>query len=224
MSSLNRKQAAKKSPHDTRRKGKLSAPSKTESALLPPFPELELEQIHLPKSPEECSAAVAEIMDAGIAGFDTEAKPTFRKGQKSGGPHLVQFSLADKAFLFQVENKCCKQAAGKLIESHNVLKVGFGLKNDQSQIRNNLGIQLNHVIDLDQVFWKIGYLKQIGVRGAIAVQLKQSFKKSKSITTSNWADSTLSKRQILYAANDAYAALKIMEALQRENPDLLDSL
>lgn len=220
MSDRNRKLKLKPSGQEPRRSQKISAPSKAESALLPPFPELPLEHIYLPKTEEECAKAVEEIMAAGITGFDTEAKPTFRKGQKSGGPHLVQFSLSNKAFLFQVENKVCEQAAAKIIESKDALKVGFGLKNDQSQIRNRFGIELNHVIDLDQIYSKIGYLRQIGVRGAIAVQLQQSFKKSKSITTSNWAQATLNTRQILYAANDAYAALMIMESLQRENPEV----
>jgi ribonuclease D len=44
--------------------------------------------------------------------------------------------------------------------------------------------------------------------------LQLGFKKSKSITTSNWAAPELRPAQLLYAANDAFAALKIMEALQ----------
>ena len=44
--------------------------------------------------------------------------------------------------------------------------------------------------------------------------LKLHFRKSKSTTTSNWAAPKLSQSQLRYAANDAYAALKIMEALQ----------
>jgi hypothetical protein len=72
------------------------------------------------------------------------------------------------------------------------------------------------VLDLDQVFRKMGYRGQIGVRGAIGVLLKQCFKKSKSTTTSNWARSDLTNRQLIYAANDAYAALRIMKVLEKE--------
>jgi ribonuclease D len=97
-----------------------------------------------------------------------------------------------------------------------VLKVGFGLKNDHGQLRSRLGIQLNHVLDLDQTFRKLGYRGQIGVRGAMGALLKLSFPKSKTVTTSNWAAVELTPRQLLYAANDAFAALKIMEALQSE--------
>lgn len=197
-------------------KTKLMGPTKAETALLPAFPGLSPDQIHVPRTQVECQNAVDEILAAGIGGFDTEAKPTFRKGQKSDGPHVVQFALTDKAFIFQLHRSECEKAAADLIASKHVLKVGFGLKNDHGQIRHRLGITLHHVLDLDQTFRKLGYRGQIGVRGAMGVQLKQCFKKSKSITCSNWALRELGTAQLRYAANDAYAALKIMEALQAE--------
>jgi len=192
------------------------APTKAESALLPAFEGLSPDQIHLPGTRAECQNAVDEILAAGLGGFDTEARPTFRAGQKSDGPHVVQFALTDKAFIFQLHRSECEKAVADLIASKQVLKVGFGLKNDRGQIRSRLGISLNHALDLDQVFRKQGYGGQIGVRGAIGVMLKQGFKKSRSITTSNWANLELRPAQLLYAANDAFAALKIMEVLQAE--------
>ena len=49
---------------------------------------------------------------------------------------------------------------------------------------------------------------------AVAVLLGQNLPKSKSVSTSNWARATLEPRQLLYAANDAYAALRVYQALQ----------
>lgn len=194
----------------------LMGPTKAETALLPAFEGVSLEQIYVPITRSECLEAVDEICTAGVGGFDTEAKPTFRAGQKSDGPHVVQFALTDRAFIFQLHRSECEKAVSELIESKDVLKVGFGLKNDHGQIWNRLGIPLNHVLDLDQIFRKMGYRGQIGVRGAMGVVLKQCFKKSKSTTTSNWSNHDLTPRQLLYAANDAYAALKVMEALEAE--------
>ncbi|MDA8975116.1 3'-5' exonuclease domain-containing protein 2 [Akkermansiaceae bacterium] len=193
------------------------APTKAETALLPPFLGLSLDDIHIPSNQAECRQAVEEIYAAGVTGFDTEAKPTFRKGQKCDGPHVVQFSLTNKAFIFQLHRSECEDACAEIIESQEVLKVGFGLKNDHSQIRSRFGIVLNHVLDLDQSFKKMGYPGQIGVRGAIGVLLNLYFKKSKSTTTSNWALPRLTPRQLTYAANDAYAALKVMEALEDQD-------
>lgn len=191
-------------------------PTKAETALLPEFQGVSLDQIYVPITRTECRKAIAEIRAAGVGGFDTEAKPTFRAGQKSDGPHVVQFALTDRAYIFQLHRTECEDAVSELIASKEILKVGFGLKNDHGQIWSRLAIQLNHVLDLDQIFRKLGYRGQIGVRGAIGVLLKQCFKKSKSTTTSNWSKSDLTPRQLLYAANDAFAALKVMEALQKE--------
>lgn len=192
------------------------APTKAETALLSPFPGLKVEQVHLPRSQAECRQAVDHILAAGVAGFDTEARPTFRVGEKSDGPHLVQFALTDRAYLFQLHRSECEKASAELISSTQILKVGFGLKNDREQIRDRLGIDLQHVLDLDQIFRQLGYRGQIGVRGAMGSLLKLGFKKSKSTTTSNWARRELSTSQILYAANDAYAALTIMDALKND--------
>lgn len=189
------------------------APTKAETALLPPFAGLSLECIHVPGTKAECEAAAREILAAGIAGFDTEAKPTFNAGEESRGPHVVQFALTDRAFIFQLCHRDCLRVAAELIASARVLKVGFGLRNDHGQIWSRLGVKLHAVLDLDHIFRKRGYRGQIGVRGAMGAVLNLSFPKSKSTTMSNWAAKKLTPRQLLYAANDAYAALKIMEAL-----------
>lgn len=194
-------------------KAKPVAPTKAETSLLKPFTGLTPDRIHVPKTKAEFGAAADEILAAGVAGFDTEAKPTFRAGEKSSGPHVVQFALTNKAFIFQLHHRDCQKVVAHLIESARVLKVGFGLKNDHGQIRNRLGVTPGAVLDLDHIFRKRGYPRQIGVRAAMGAVLKRNFPKSKSITTSNWAAAELTPRQLLYAANDAFAALKIMEAM-----------
>ena len=192
---------------------KLIAPSKAETALLQPFQGLALECIHLPKTVEAIEQAGREIVASGIAGFDTESKPTFNAGEKSRGPHVVQFALRDRAFIFQLHRPECRTLVSELLQSEQVLKVGFGLRNDRGQIRSKLGVTLGGILDLDHVFRKRGYKGQIGVRAAVGVVLNQRFRKSKRVTTSNWAAPDLTPSQILYAANDAFAALRVMEAL-----------
>jgi ribonuclease D len=182
--------------------------------MLEPFPGLPLESIHVPRTREDFEEAAREILEAGVAGFDTESKPTFAVGERSLGPHVVQFALRDKAFIFQLHHPDCRGFVSDLLQSEQVLKVGFGLKNDHGQIRSKFGVSPRAILDLDHVFRKQGYAGQIGVRAAIGAVLKQSFPKSKRVTTSNWAARELTERQLLYAANDAFAALVVMEALE----------
>lgn len=201
---------------------RLIAPTKAETALLEPFQGLPLDCIHLPKTAEGIARAGREIEESSVAGFDTESKPTFNAGEQSSGPHVVQFALRDRAFIFQLHRSECRALVSDLLLSERVLKVGFGLRNDRGQIRSSLGVTLRGILDLDHVFRKRGYKGQIGVRAAIGAVLRQSFRKSKRLTTSNWAAPELTPGQLLYAANDAFGALRVMEALgfNRQNSDI----
>jgi len=57
------------------------------------------------------------------------------------------------------------------------------------------------------------------VKSAVALVLNRNFQKSKQVTTSNWAVQQLSPRQACCAANDAYAALQVWNALGRPGPE-----
>ena len=73
----------------------------------------------------------------------------------------MQFALNDKAFIFQLHLSECEKATAELLASKLVLKVGFGLKNDHTQIKSRFGVTFNRLLDLDQTFREIGYRGQI---------------------------------------------------------------
>ena len=195
-------------------------PSKAESALLEPFVGLPLERIYVPVTAADFAAATAAIKAAGVAGFDTESKPVFDRGVVSDGPHVVQFALADCAYLFQPHRAEGRPFLAELLQSEAVLKVGFDLKSDRGQIHAKLGVTLGAVLDLNFVFRADGHRNTTGVRAAVALVFNQKFHKSKAVTTSNWSVHALSPKQMLYAANDAYAALKVLMELNRPYDDL----
>lgn len=192
---------------------KQATPSKSETTLLEPFPTLPLDAISVPATEAEFATALAAIKAAKVVGFDTESKPTFAKGEVSTGPHIVQLATAHHGYIFQVHNALGLPVLRDLLQSDEVLKVGFGLGADRVQIRDKLGVEMAGVLDLDSVFRKLGYQKTAGVRAAVAIVLNQKFHKSKRVSTSNWGAQVLQSRQLLYAANDAYAALKVWEML-----------
>jgi ribonuclease D len=197
-----------------------AVPTREEIALLEPFSGLELDRIHVPCGTGEFASAAAEISAAGIVGFDTESKPTFVVGDVSEGPHLVQFALHDRAYLFQLHRAEGLPFLVELLQSERLIKVGFGLRSDRSHIRAKLGVDFGGVVDLNTVFSMDGYHKEIGVRAAVGMVLKRRFAKSRHVTTSNWAQPRLTPQQMRYAANDAYAALKVLEALAMPREDL----
>ena len=166
----------------------------------------------------QAGLAMEELMCAGTVGFDTESKPTFHKGQKSEGPHVLQFATLEKAYIFQSAFVGSHPVIIELLKSSELIKIGFGLGGDLHQISNRFGIHPAAIVDLDRSFKKLGYRNAVGAKSAVAMFFKRRLLKSKSVTTSNWAVRELSERQLLYAANDAYAAILVYHALQAATP------
>ena len=189
-------------------------PDKDQIALLAPFDRLGLDQIQLVANAQQAVRALEELDGVAILGFDTESKPTFAKNEASTGPHIVQLSTLERAYIFQLEDAECRRAVAVLLESQHIVKAGFGLGDDRRRIIHKLGVDLHGVLDLNTVFRERGYRKDMGVRGAVAVLFNKRFIKSRKATTSNWANAHLQAFQLIYAANDAYAALRVYQALE----------
>jgi len=184
-------------------------------ATLPPFEGLPIGRVRVPATVEQFAAASAAIKTAGVVGFDTESKPTFKVGEVSDGPHIAQFATSTEAFIFQVHRSDGLPFLVDLLQSQAVQKVGFGLSSDLKHIRARFGVELRAVVDLNDVFRREGFRSSTGVRAAVALLFDRRFLKSKRQTTSNWALPHLDDRQLLYAANDAYAALRVHQEMDR---------
>jgi ribonuclease D len=188
-------------------------PDKEQINLLESFDRLGLDEIQLVATPRQANAALQALQGEKALGFDTESKPTFTKNEASTGPHIVQLSTLHSAWIFQLEDAECRRIVGLLLETPDIIKAGFGLGDDKKRITGKLGVDLQGVLDLNTVFRAEGYRKDMGVRGAVAVLFNKRFIKSKKASTSNWANPHLTEAQIIYAANDAYAAMRVYAAL-----------
>ena len=103
-----------------------------------------------------------------------------------------------------------------LLARPGATKAGFGLGDDRKRITAKLGVEPAGVLELNTVFRERGYRKDMGVKGAVAVLFQRRFLKSKKAATSNWANPQLTESQLLYAANDAWAAARVFQALGLE--------
>ena len=190
-----------------------ATPSKDEIALLDPFERLGLDRIELVASAAQARQAAAELSAMRVWGFDTESKPTFFKDQLSEGPHIVQLATRERAWIFQLHDQECRAIAAGLLALRGVVKAGFGLGDDRKRIASKLGVEPADVLELNAVFRERGYRKDMGVKGAVAVLFNRRFLKSKKAATSNWANPQLTPAQLVYAANDAWAAIRVYEGL-----------
>jgi ribonuclease D len=192
---------------------RLPTPTKEHIANLEPLNRLGIENIVVVSTREQAEMAFAALEQADAVGFDTESKPTFAKDEVSQGPHVVQFATPHKAYVLQLHDMACREAACELLLSNRLHKIGFGLAGDHIQIKRTLGVSPQKVLDLNVIFREKGYGKELGVRGAVAVTFGRRFVKSRKATTSNWSNKQLTESQIIYAGNDAWAAIQVYHAL-----------
>lgn len=182
---------------------------------LPPFKNLNHQNIVVIENIEQCKTIEEELKAAIFLGFDSESKPTFRVGEVSTGPHLIQLATEHKAYLFHVNSSTLKFLQ-TILSNPQQIKVGFGLKNDK-HIFHKKGIELESCVDLAKGFSHFGFTQQMGVQKAVALLFGQYLSKSKKVGTSNWAQKPLNSQQISYAAADAYAALVVFLELRKQN-------
>ncbi len=179
---------------------------------LPPYAGVTLADIILVLSPQAAAEASEALMTQDVIGFDTEAKPTFNKGEKSSGPHLIQLATADRVYLYPLSRLPEHHGLEAILESPRILKVGFGLGSDLAQLKSRMGIEAKNILDLSRALKSETHKHSLGAKSAVAHFFGQRLQKSKRTTTSNWANPNLTERQILYAANDAQVALRVYHA------------
>ncbi len=183
--------------------------TKPETTLeLPAYPGIPFDNIFLVQTQIAADKAFAALIAADVVGFDTESKPIFFKGQQSDGPHLIQLATDTLVFLFPVLHVNKSEVAQAIIESRQILKVGFGLSDDHKRLQAKLGIVPENVLDLSRALRESKH-RDMGAKSAVARFFGMKLQKSKKTSTSNWAAATLSERQMQYAADDAQVALLV---------------
>jgi RNA polymerase sigma factor for flagellar operon FliA len=183
---------------------------------LPLYQGVALADVVLVESAAAAAEACRVLLAEAVLGFDTEAKPTFAKGEVSTGPHLIQLATEERVYLFPVRPQMDYSGLRQILESPRILKAGFGLGSDLAQLRARLGIEAQGILDLSRALPGEKPKQAMGAKTAVARYLGRRMQKSKHITTSNWSHPRLTERQMLYAADDAQAALRIYRAALAE--------
>lgn len=191
-------------------------PTKEQIRELPVYKGVDLDNIIVVSNKEEAIDAVSELMQYSVLGFDTESKPTFKKGEVSSGPHLIQLSCLSKTFIFPSLFPDVISEVAKVLANSNIKKVGFGLSDDKKALINKFSIKVENTVELSSKVKNFTGVKQnVGARAAVAMLFGQRL--TKSAQTSNWAAFPLEDYQLLYAANDSYSALCVEIEIEKSN-------
>jgi hypothetical protein len=161
-------------------------------------------------TPRDLARALADIRQESVIGFDTETRPTFRKGE-SHLPCLVQAATARTVYLFQLRQLEVFQVLAELLSEPRTVKVGVALANDLRPLKQMFPFVEQNVLDLGIIAKHCG-LTQTGLRNLAGIFL--GFRIPKGARTSNWAAPHLSAAQITYAATDAWACRELFLQFQ----------
>ena len=118
-------------------------------------------------------------------GFDTETRPSFRKGE------IYKVSLLQLA-------------------SPRIIKIGVGIRDDNRNLRKLADFTPASFVDLQEY---AGYFGIEDKSFSKLMAIIFGVKISKRQRTSNWEAPALTEAQIRYAATDAWGALKMYQRL-----------
>ena len=176
-------------------------------------------KIYLIDRPEQVQDAVDYLEAQQMIGFDTETKPSFKKGEFNH-VSLLQLSTSDHAFLFRLNKIGFPDSLRNLLEKENQVKIGAAVHDDLKALKKlTPSFYPLTFFDLNDELKKVGF-HNVGVRNLSGMVLKIRISKSEQV--SNWEAETLTEKQQRYAATDAWACLKIFNILREQG--LLDEL
>ena len=147
-----------------------------------------------------------------IIGFDTESRPTFKKGVSSN-VSLIQFSTKDEVFLFRINIIGFDDMLIDLINDKKIKKIGIAIFDDIKSLQKIKEFESNSVIDLNKLALNLGFESIGAVKLSILIL---GFSISKSARLSNWEKKDLTTSQIEYAATDAWICNMIYKKLLNE--------
>lgn len=160
-------------------------------------------------TPERASEAAAVLMRERVIGFDTETKPSFKKGQ-SNKVALMQLSTLDQCFLFRLNIIGIDPELTQLLESQDITKIGLSIHDDFNVMHRSSKVQPKAFVEL-QTFVKDYSITDSSLQKIFAIIFGKRISKSQRLT--NWEAPVLTPSQQAYAATDAWACLMIYNSL-----------
>ena len=154
---------------------------------------------------EEMAEAVDRLKHETVLGFDTETRPTFKKGEYYP-PALIQLGSPDCVYLFRICKTNTLSPLIPIFESSAIFKTGIAIKNDIKELKRMETFEPRGFIEITELTKTLGY-KNCGLRSLAALLVQGRI--SKAAQVSNWARKDLDSKQIRYAATDAWISREL---------------
>ena len=164
---------------------------------------------------KDADKAVEYLLKQPILGFDTETKPSFKKG-KTYQVSLLQVATHDTCFIFRLNQIGITDSITRLLEDRTITKVGLSLQDDMRQLELRRKFTPGTFIELQKEVKDIGII-DMSLQKIYANLFRMKIAKNQQL--SNWEADILTEAQQKYAATDAWACIQIHEEVARMKQD-----
>lgn len=165
--------------------------------------------IYLIDSMEKFRDVLPRLSRSKMLGFDTETKPSFKKGRKNK-VSLIQLADDKIAYLFRVNKIGIPAELAAILSDPAVIKCGVAIHDDIKLLSGIRKFNPSGFIDLQPFVKKYG-IDSSGLKKLAAIVL--GFRISKRQQVTDWEAVILSEAQMIYAATDAWVCYQIYNKL-----------
>jgi len=154
---------------------------------------------------EKMRYATRILSKQSVVGFDTETRPSFKKGVVNK-VSLLQLSTKKQAFLFRLNKIGLPNEIVDILANPDIVKPGVAIRDDIKGLQHLRNFNPRGFVELQD------YAKELGIQNFSLKKLTAivlGFRISKTQQLSNWEADSLSGAQEIYAATDAWTALEI---------------
>lgn len=161
-------------------------------------------------TPEAVAPALEALEAARCIGFDTETRPSFRKGVMFPVA-LLQLATPTQCFLFRLNIIGMPPRLREFLESKDFTKIGLSVKDDFNAMRRLVpSLRPDGFVELQELARRNG-INESSLKKIYAIIFGCRISKGQRLT--NWEAPKLTPSQCAYAALDAWACLRIYNSL-----------
>lgn len=168
-------------------------------------------EIRIVDRERDIDEACKYLAEQPLLGFDTETRPSFRPGV-TYRVSLLQLSSAERCYLFRLNKIPLAKPILRLLENRDLPKIGADVAGDLRALRQIRHFRDGGFVDLQTIAPQWG-IEEKSLRKLSAIVLGQRVSKAQRL--SNWEAATLTDKQQLYAATDAWVCTRIYDRLLR---------
>jgi ribonuclease D len=144
-----------------------------------------------------------------VLGFDTETRPSFKRGVKHK-VSLLQLASDDFACLFRINRIGIPEELARLLSDPSIIKAGVAIHDDIKLLRTIKKFTPESFLDLQSYVKHFG-IQSAGLKKITAIIL--GFRISKGQQVTDWEADELTEAQKIYAATDAWVCHEIFKKL-----------